>query len=62
MVSDNHITPADLFDFAEGSGTLQTIQRRHLHDCEFCQLILKSFITRCIDNPPTPIMKKKEAA
>ena len=62
MVSDNHIAPSDLFDFAEGTETLHAIQRRHLHQCEFCQLILKSFITRCIDNPPTPALKRKEAA
>jgi len=48
-----HIPTNRLFDAAFGLRALAPVQRKHVHDCEFCQLIFKAFVTGVVENPPT---------
>ena len=47
-VETPHVPTAILYDAAEGTRNLDPEQRNHLHSCDYCQLILKAFVTRVV--------------
>jgi hypothetical protein len=57
-----HISTSRLFDTSDGLRTLSSIQRKHLHQCDYCQLILKAFVTGIVENASQPDAKRRTSA
>jgi hypothetical protein len=60
-VEKPHVPTAILYDAAEGTRNLYPEERKHLHLCDYCQLILRSFLTRVVgtaqESSPRPNRK-----